>query len=381
LKQQHLLQKTLQLSVLEEKLKAEKTKKRQRVLKYYYPINLWILLVVPLFSVAGCVQGLWYTETLSAKSSEYRCDPPPTPLPLDIPVQAPPPSIYEEPTYTHKRSKNLNRFYTKQALQIADILKLRPLLEVLAILEEEVKKESTQEALLLRMVYIREKLVSRIMLANMEVLSVSAEAACEAARADRAAARIEFDEASKVRNQTLLAVTVAGAASIIGGILVLIPANEYIGAGISIASGLVETVFGSTALFTRSRQEFLHTRNMLRELWKNPKEPEIFPLPVWRYLHIPQYTDPQQRTLREQLIAGWEGEGRLGEEGNEETRKRKKLIFGDGGHYGANDLRARAEMLYMLRSTLNLLLQDVELLLREVLVREMIFEQKTESPP
>lgn len=98
-------------------------------------------------------------------------------------------------------------------------------------------------------------------------------------------------------------------------------------------------------------------------------------------MHVPQYDDPQQRTLREQLITGWQGEGGLGEKGTEDAEARMKLIFGKGGYYGAHDLRVRAEMLEMLQASINLLLQDVELLLREVLQREIIFEQKSNAPP
>ncbi len=334
-----------------------------------------MFLVVQLVLLTGCAPNLWHIEDLSAKSSEYRCDPPATPLPLDVPVHSKPPSIYEQPNFSPDLSSQVHQIFSKPALQVADILGLRPLLEKLPKLEQTLQKGSIQEVTLLRMTYTREKLINRSMLASMEVMSVGAEAACEAARADRAAARLEIDQANKIKNQTLIAVTVAGAASIIGGALVLIPAKEIVGGVVANTSGIMETFFGSTALFTRSRQEFLHSRNILRELWENPEEPTIFPLPVWRYLHIPQYNDPEKRTLREQLIAGWRGEGRLGEQGSEDFQDRTKLLFGDGDLYEASDLRARAEMLEMLQATIKLFQQDLELLLREMLVREVQFEQ------
>lgn len=130
--------------------------------------------------ITGCTHNPWLTKTLPAKSSEHRCDPPPTPLPLDIPVQPPPPTLFEQPTYSGISPSNLGQVFSRQALQIADILKLRPLLDLLATVEQQVKSGSIKESELLRMIYIREKIVSRITLASLGVVSVSSEAACEA---------------------------------------------------------------------------------------------------------------------------------------------------------------------------------------------------------
>jgi len=53
---------------------------------------------------------------------------------------------------------------------------------------------------------------------------------------------------------------------------------------------------------------------------------------------------------------------------------RKQLLFSRGGVYEGDDLFARAQMLMMLETTIGLLHQDLERLLREVLIREVIVD-------
>ena len=53
---------------------------------------------------------------------------------------------------------------------------------------------------------------------------------------------------------------------------------------------------------------------------------------------------------------------------------RKQLLFSRGGVYEGDDLFARAQILMMLETTKGLLHQDLERLLREVLIREVIVD-------
>lgn len=73
-----------------------------------------------------------------------------------------------------------------------------------------------------------------------------------------------------------------------------------------------------------------------------------------------------------EIIQGWRQEGRLGEPGSAIEEKRLALLFGEGGVYELQDLHARASMLGLLSSTVDMMHQDLELLIREVLIQEAV---------
>ena len=123
-----------------------------------------------------------------------------------------------------------------------------------------------------------------------------------------------------------------------------------------------------------------HPRNPLRELWESPAQPTIFPPDVWRFLNWPLGKDPTGRTRRDLLITEWKEEGWLGEPDSKTERKRKSLFFGEGGAYAVDDLRTRARMLQVLKTHVNLMNQDIDLLLREVLVTN-VRDQERQPPP
>ena len=72
------------------------------------------------------------------------------------------------------------------------------------------------------------------------------------------------------------------------------------------------------------------------------------------------------------MIKSRQPEGGLGEAGSDIEKKRAALLFGDGGVYELQDLRARAAMLKLLGSMVELMHQDLEMLIRQVLIQEAL---------
>ena len=227
---------------------------------------------------------------------------------------------------------------------------------------------------MLQLLVVREKIVNKIMFGTLKVASVAAEADCEEDRAERAADRLFAVESLRAKRQVQIALVSGGLASILGGALTLSSANPTAGAAISITSGVIETLFGGAPLYDVTRQNFSHSRNMLRELWENPPRSQIFPDPVWLYLNTQQVDDPKHRSLREHLIDHWYGKGRLGEKGSLEEQKRLELFLGKGGLYDAEDLRARAAILSRLATAIRLMYQEIDLLMGEIMTRPVTIE-------
>jgi hypothetical protein len=130
-----------------------------------------------------------------------------------------------------------------------------------------------------------------------------------------------------------------------------------------VGGGVLSSWLGLSALFVESEVELHHDRNMLRELWEDPDEPEIFSPIVWRYLRRP--SDSTRDSPRIEVINAWRQKGRLGQEGTDDEEQRRQLFFSTGGRYAATELRARASMLETLEASLRLMHEELEVLIRE----------------
>lgn len=75
-------------------------------------------------------------------------------------------------------------------------------------------------------------------------------------------------------------------------------------------------------------------------------------------------------SLREQLVASWKDLNRIKGQTAKEQRNRFSLLFGVGGIYTIGDLRSRAAMLEMFAAAIDLMHDELEVLVREMLVRE-----------
>jgi hypothetical protein len=248
--------------------------------------------------------------------------------------------------------------FSRHIVELAKVMDALPLLQKLAILEQD------SNASALELLRLRQGLSDRLLLTLFEVASTVAEITCERDRADQIADRMDELDAARVKRLTLISIVVGGVASIVSGGLGLAGAASTASNATDVAGGVFSSVFGGTALFTHSEQDFRHQRNLLKEIWDNPSESALFSPAIWRFLHS-QHTDGAD-TLRTELIDAWRQEGRLGEPGSADEQKRVTLFFGPGGTYGSTELRARASMLETLEATIQLMNQELEIFLREI---------------
>jgi hypothetical protein len=208
-------------------------------------------------------------------------------------------------------------------------------------------------------------LSDRILLSLLEIASTTAEVVCERDRADQLADRIDEIDGSRVKQLTIASIIIGGVASIISGGVGLAGGISTAGEAADIAGGALASWFGVSALFAHSEVDFRHDRNILKELWEDPQQTDIFSPIVWRYLH--RTPDSQAGSPREEILNAWRQKGRLGEEGSDDETKRRNLFFGAGGRYASPELRARASMLETLEASLRLMHEDLEILVLEVL--------------
>lgn len=322
---------------------------------------LFLFFVILSLLTSGCSRLLPPTAHSKTPSFESRCKPPSihrsvSLTTLDGPVDESGAVMEDLPDPEGFSSRALDAAYAIQAL---------PLLKELSALEQE---GDVRELALLRM---RERLIGRILLGIEEVNSLVAEIECQVDRADQVADRLQDESSSRVRYETLGAIVVAGAAAVASGGAVLAGLTVLESAA-AIGGGTAAAGLGTLALFVETRQEYRHPRNLLREIWEGPRTSRLFPPSVWRYLTRQRKAKLEGETYRAELIEGWRQEGRLGEPGSDIEQRRIALFFSDGGIYELQELRARVAMLNLLAGMVKLMHQDLEMLIRQVLIQESL---------
>jgi hypothetical protein len=259
--------------------------------------------------------------------------------------------------------------YSSVAIDIADVIHMLPLLNRLAHLERTQPDSDETER-------VRRKVINRLQLASLEVSGLVAELECEVHRTDEVQDRLKDAQYTRSMSQTILSVVIGGLVNIMtGGLGIATGAGDTANI-VSIAGGALGILFGTSANFTKVRQEFRHPHNHLRRIWTGEDVRDYYSPPIWRFLTTPNGRDLEGRTLRDVLIEDWQEQGRLGKPGSREAKEREKLLFGTGGLYDADDLHIREAMLQQLESSIQLMHQDLETLLREVLIHQAMEENE-----
>jgi hypothetical protein len=298
-------------------------------------------------------------RSLGPESSFAReCAPPPAPAPFPT-VSSP----HVEPPDSKQIESFSPRFH-----RIAAAVGLLPLLRQSVRLEAEraAKKEGAES----RLMRVRQQILARTMLATLEATSLAAVVRCEQARADELANSLAERQTKSAQLAAVVSIMIESATMIATGGLVL--AGREVAEGITaLVGGSIASMLAAVSLYQPGQHEFHHPSNLLKEIWENPPQAQYFPGPVWRFLTEP--TD-EGKSLREQLVASWADLSRIKGQSEAQQRQRFGLLFGKGGTYTIEDLRARAAMLEMLAAAIDLMHDELEVLVREMLVREDLKE-------
>lgn len=316
---------------------------------------LWLIL-------GGCATTLPPTESTSI--FHRRCSPAASAIRATPVVEA---ESREQPVVNTERDAAV-QLYSPVSIHIAEVMEVLHVLNRLARRELDRAAPSDIER-------VRRQLTTRLQLATLEVSSLVAEIECEVHRADEIQDRLKEIQNQRMTSQTILGIIFGGLANILsGGISMAVPTGDAANIA-SITGGALEVLFGTSANFTKVRQEFKHPRNHLQVIWAGEANREFFPPRVWRFLTQPNIRDLEGHSLRDVMIRSWREEGRLGESQSRKEQSREALLFGPGGLYDAEDLHVREAMLEELEASIQLMHQDLQMLLHEVLIRQAMEEE------
>ena len=222
---------------------------------------------------------------------------------------------------------------------------------------------------------MRRKLLRRLQFASLEVSGLVSEIECEVQRADQVQDHLKDIQSTRTTSQTILGVIFGGLANILSGGIGMATGAGDAGNIASTTGGALEVLFGTSANFTKVRQEFSHPHNHLAAIWDGSPKSELFSRAGWRFLTESDGQDLEGHSLRDVMLQTWREGGRLGAPGSAREKERMELLFGAGGVYDSEQLHVREAMLQQFESSIQLMDQDLETLLREVLIRQAVEEE------
>lgn len=252
--------------------------------------------------------------------------------------------------------KGLN--LSEQSIKTANIIGVTPLIKDWSALTNSSASETKKLAL-------RQKIVEKITLSNLEVSASLAYIDCEGERTDQLRDRLQRHETKRIEQLTLASIIV-GAGTVVTAGALAVGGAATAGNIVSIVGGTSEAGLSVYAFRNREIGEINHQTNMLKEVWDGPGDQSHFPQVVWRYLNSPTNTD-SKTTVRESLKDEWRSHELLGKPDSEIQQRRMVQMFSDGSEYTLDDLRAREGMQDLLEARISMFNQRLARLLREFL--------------
>lgn len=249
---------------------------------------------------------------------------------------------------------NFKNDYSTQNILIINALQLNP-----EISEIKLLKADMSESARIRKIEIKEKINSRILQAQSEINSVSAELDCEGERLDQIAKYMDDKNSSRMNKLTVSSI-ILGTASAMAGVFIK---NDQWNNGVTIGAGAVGAGLGFAMLNSKGvKVELVHERNLLRSVWEGKNINHSFPSFIWYMMNEKLFSNSGNYSLLYNIRERW-----INYQFDRDKKKAdKSVIFSNGGIYLADDLHARAQMINQMQAMIRSLNQNLDFLIREI---------------
>lgn len=222
----------------------------------------------------------------------------------------------------------------------------------------ELKKDSSI-ASQVKVLQLKGKINSKITIALTELDAVAAEFDCEGERVAQIGNYVDNLNDSRNNKLILYSIVAGAAASIAGGIV----KDEGWSSAIDISGGALGAGFGLATLNPRGKKvEFIHQRNLLRDIWREKLESPNFPPFIWYMYTEKKFSNKESHSIIQNMKERW-----LHYQFDDNKLKAdQSVIFSDGGFYRADDLHNRAAMLNQMQSATRTINQNINYLLLDL---------------
>lgn len=257
------------------------------------------------------------------------------------------------------KDKLLLKNYTLQDLLLANASGSFFMLRDLIHLQES--KTDDEDSLVYALVK-KQQVFDRLLLASTELASIAAELDCESERSKQLANYLDQINDARVQKLTILSV-VTGAVT---GIVTSVSKNYATQASVGINGSIISAMFGGLAVISSKKHIYLtHKRNLLADIWYEPKTSSTYPPFIWFVLNAKEFNTGESTSTIQFLKDRWIEEGLIDISKNE---RRVKLFFGAGGIYFSNDLHTRTSMINQLKAEIRSINQNLQSLMLKLSV-------------
>lgn len=251
-------------------------------------------------------------------------------------------------------NKDLKGMFSDQSILILNALD--NLDEVHQIME--LKKDSSL-ASQVKVLQLKTKINSKITIALTELDAVAAEFDCEGERVAQIGNYVDNLNSSRNNKLILYSIITGAAASIAGGIV----SDQGWSNAIDIGGGVLGAGFGLATLNPKGKKvEFIHQRNLLRDIWKGKLESPNFPPFIWYMYTEKKFSNREERSIIGNMKERWLHY----QFDDDKAAADQSVIFSDGGYYRADDLHNRAAMLNQMQSATRTINQNINYLLLDL---------------
>jgi len=251
-------------------------------------------------------------------------------------------------------NKELRGMFSDQSILILNALE--NLDEVHKIID--LKKDSSL-ASQVKVLQLKSIINSKITISLTELDAVAAEFDCEGERVAQIGNYVDNLNSSRNNKLILYSIAAGAMASIAGGI---VSDNAWSNA-IDISGGVLGAGLGLATLNPKGKKvEFIHQRNLLRDIWREKLESPNFPPFIWYMYTEKKFSNKENHSIIQSMKERW-----LHYQFDDNKIKAdQSVIFSDGGYYWADDLHNRAAMLNQMQSATRTINQNINYLLLDL---------------
>jgi hypothetical protein len=251
-------------------------------------------------------------------------------------------------------NKELKGYFSDQSILILNALD--NLDEVHEIME--LKKDTSLNSQV-KVLQLKSKINSKITIALTELDAVAAEFDCEGERVAQIGNYLDNLNTSRNNKLILYSIVAGAAASIAGGIV----KDDAWSSAIDIGGGALGAGFGLATLNPKGKKvEFIHQRNLLRDIWNEKLQSPNFPPFIWYMYTEKRFYSREEYSLISSMKERWL---HYQFDDNREAADRS-VIFSDGGYYRSDDLHNREAMLNQMQSATRTINQNINYLLLDL---------------
>ncbi|MFP3598354.1 hypothetical protein [Chryseobacterium sp. SIMBA_029] len=251
-------------------------------------------------------------------------------------------------------NKELRGMFSDQSILILNALE--NLDEVHKIID--LKKDSSL-ASQVKVLQLKSVINSKITISLTELDAVAAEFDCEGERVAQIGNYVDNLNSSRNNKLILYSIAAGAMASIAGGI---VSDNAWSNA-IDISGGVLGAGLGLATLNPKGKKvEFIHQRNLLRDIWREKLESPNFPPFIWYMYTEKKFSNKENHSIIQSMKERWLHY----QFDDNQVKANQSVIFSDGGYYRADDLHNRAAMLNQMQSATRTINQNINYLLLDL---------------